>query len=140
MGTIIQAPEAWMQDPQTGRRADLRDAGLHGAVLSSAGLMDIPVVEELDAKILAAIAAGGSLDMRVWHTCRTTHCRAGWAITLAGDAGRDLEARVGSAAAGALIYYESTGTVPDFHASNDAALESIRTAAASRGVVPLVRS
>ena len=54
---------------------------------------EVPVVENLDAKILAAIDAGGSLDMGAWHTCQTTHCRAGWAIVLAGEKGKELERR-----------------------------------------------
>ena len=36
---------------------------------------------------LKAIEDGGKLDMSTWHRCGTTHCRAGWAITLAGAAG-----------------------------------------------------
>lgn len=29
--------------------------------------------------------------MKEIHTCNNTHCRGGWVITLAGDAGRALE-------------------------------------------------
>ena len=141
------------------RRADLSDANLSGASLRRANLsganlsgvdlsgvdlsganlsgvdlsgVDLPVVPKLDSKILAAIgedAAG--LDMGSWHTCETTHCIAGWAIHLAGDAGRALEDEVGSNAAGALIYHVSTGVVPDFFASEESALADLRKRAAA---------
>ncbi len=29
--------------------------------------------------------------MSTWHTCETTHCRAGWIVHLAGKRGRKLE-------------------------------------------------
>ena len=38
------------------------------------------------------------------HTCRNTHCRGGWAITLAGDAGRELESFFGWELAAMKIY------------------------------------
>ena len=70
---------------------------------------EIPVVEHLDRKILDAITVGGGkLDMGRWHSCETTHCRAGWAITLAGEQGATLETRVGPHLAGAMIYRAST--------------------------------
>ena len=91
---------------------------------------EVPVVENLDAKILAAIDAGGSLDMGAWHTCQTTHCRAGWAIVLAGEKGKELEKKVGPHRAGMLIYGCSTGNVPYFYANNEDALADIRACAA----------
>jgi hypothetical protein len=107
--------------------AILQGANLQGAI----GLPYAPVVDDLDAKILAMVDgpdAHGSLDMTLWHTCETTHCRAGWAIHLAGEAGYDLESRLGSATAGSLIYYASTGRVPDFYATTDEALADLRGA------------
>lgn len=94
---------------------------------------DVPVIERLDAKILAAVegpAAIGALEMGQWHTCETTHCRAGWAITLAGEAGRALEAKYGPHGAGRMIYLASTGHAPHFFASNTRALEDLRERAA----------
>ena len=73
--------------------------------------------------------------MSNWHTCETTHCRAGWAIHLAGKAGADLEERVGPAAAGAMIYHASTGRVPDFYANDVKALADI-TECAKGQVLP----
>ena len=86
----------------------------------------IPIVEDLDGKILAAIENGGGLEMSNWHTCETTHCMAGWAIHLAGDAGEALEAEHGPQRAGALIYRVSTGRAPHFFASNERALADLK--------------
>jgi hypothetical protein len=94
---------------------------------------DVPVVERLDAKILALVDGGeGKLEMATWHTCETTHCRAGWAIHLAGAAGYELEKRYDAERAGAMIYRASTGRVPHFFASNDRALEDIKRCAAEQ--------
>jgi uncharacterized protein YjbI with pentapeptide repeats len=122
------------------RDADLRDAYLGGADLRDADLRDaylggayIFKIKNIDAAILAAIEApGNKLRMSSWHTCGTTHCRAGWAIHLAGDAGYKLEKVVGSAAAGALIYAASRPDkpVPDFLASDADALADLRACAA----------
>ena len=115
-------------------RAVLTRAVLTGAVLTGAVLTDrqippgVPVLPNLDAQILAAIESGGTLNMNKWHSCKTTHCRAGWAITLAGEAGQKLEEWHGPVTAGTLIYAASRPGVPipDFYASNESALASIR--------------
>ena len=112
------------------RGADLCRANLCRANLCRAKGVTAPVIPNLDDAILAAIESGGTLNMDSWHTCETTHCRAGWAVHLAGVAGQALEDRVGPSAAGALIYHASTGHVPDFMASNEAALADIRACAA----------
>lgn len=96
------------------------------------------MVEQLDARILAAVTtSGGTLDMSDWHSdgeCGTTHCRAGWAIHLAGKAGYELERKLGSAErAGAQIYMASVGFVPwFFDPSNAHALADIRRCAAEQ--------
>jgi hypothetical protein len=135
------------------RGADLRDAVLSGADLSGAqrqiatdgGAMfdgevdyeklrdefrarrpDVPIVPALDKQICEIVSTGqGQLDMGAWHRCETTHCRAGWAIHLAGDAGRELELKYGSERAGGFIYRASTGRWPNFFADNDVALKDI---------------
>lgn len=66
--------------------------------------------------------------MGSWHACATTHCRAGWAITLAGEAGKALEQRVGPPAAGSLIYLASVGYVPNFYATNEDAMADMQEA------------
>ena len=94
---------------------------------------DVPVVEQLDAKILAAIEGGaGKLEMGNWHSYSTTHCRGGWAIHLAGDAGYELERRFDPAVAGRMIYSASTGRVPHFYATNEVALDDIKRCAAEQ--------
>ena len=112
------------------RGADLRRADLCGAVLSDAVLSGAPKLKNLDSRILAAIEKGGTLNMATWHTCKTTHCRAGWAITLAGKKGAALEKKFGSAVAGTLIYLKSTGRVPNFYAGDAEALADIKACAA----------
>ena len=121
------------------RGADLRGADLRGANLSEANPrgadlsgaywgVPIPTVPHLDAAILDAIGEDPTrLNMRNWHTCETTHCRAGWAVTLAGDAGRALEAKTSPYLAGRLIYEASRPGVPcpNFFASDDDALADI---------------
>ncbi len=91
---------------------------------------EIPVIEHLDRKILEAVTQGGGvLNMCNWHTCETTHCRAGWAIVLAGDAGRALEAKVGPHRAGTMLYRAATGRVPHFYATDEAAMADIKACA-----------
>jgi hypothetical protein len=94
----------------------------------------VPVVPDIDAAILAAITDGGGLDMKKWH-CGTTHCRAGWAIHLAGEAGYELKRLIGPLEAGAAIYRRSRPgkRIPNFFAPRQAALEDIRRCAASAG-------
>ena len=109
------------------RYSDLRYSNLSGSDLR------VPVVQHIDAAILAAVESGGKLNMSDWHKCETTHCRAGWAITLAGAPGAELEKAVGPAVAGALIYAASRPTlpVPNFYASDKDAMASIIADAAA---------
>jgi uncharacterized protein YjbI with pentapeptide repeats len=89
----------------------------------------IPIVENLDTKIAESIAAHpDDFDMSQWH-CGTKHCRAGWAVHLAGEAGYKLQSRLGPFLAGRLIYLVSTGRRPDFFATNDAARTDIERCA-----------
>ncbi|QBS70775.1 pentapeptide repeat-containing protein [Bordetella bronchiseptica] len=93
----------------------------------------VPVVEALDAKILSAIENGsGGLEMGAWHTCETTHCRAGWAVHLAGEAGYALEREHGPQYAGRMIYMASVGRAPHFFASNERAMADLREQAAQQ--------
>ncbi len=94
---------------------------------------DVPVIPDIDRRILSAIEGGaGTLDMSSWHTCETTHCRAGWAVALAGEAGRALEEQHGPHMAGWMLYTAATGRVPHFFATNEAALADIREQAAAQ--------
>ena len=92
----------------------------------------VPIVENLDQLMLRAVESG-ALDMRTWH-CDTTHCRAGWAITFAGEEGVALERLLGPAIAARLIYEASTGRIaPYFYAKNEDAIADIRRCA---GIAP----
>jgi hypothetical protein len=96
---------------------------------------EIPVLQDIDAKILAAVGPNAEhLDMKRWH-CGTSHCRAGWAITLCGKAGKKLEMATSSEMAGALIYAASRPgiPIPDFRASESAALADMQRCAALYG-------
>ncbi len=71
-----------------------------------------------------------AFDMGTWHTCNTTHCRAGWAVTIAGEAGAALESFYNTELAAMLIYDASD---PDyrinparFYDSNTDALTDMR--------------
>ncbi len=128
--------------------ADLTDADLRGAVLTGADLRGavltgadlhagIPVVPNIDRAIWEAVSSDPvtRFDMRDWHLCETTHCRAGWAVHLAGAAGKCLEGQIGSGAAGSLIYAASRPDkpIPDFYAGTAEALADIKACA---GVAP----
>jgi len=100
------------------------------AVQKSQSLI-IPVVENLHAKIYAAATVTPeSLDMSNVHGCSTTHCRAGWAVHLAGDAGYALEKRFGWELAAMKIYdascpgYEISPV--RFHDSDEDALADMK--------------
>ena len=101
--------------------ASLSGANLGGASFSGA----VPVISGIHRAVFDAAGAQGALNMAAWHTCETTHCRAGWVVTLAGYAGAKLEEDLGTSAAAALIYYASDPeleSVPDFHCSDAEAL------------------
>jgi hypothetical protein len=101
---------------------------------ASIGLLnlEIPIVENLDHLVCQAVGAGGeNLDMGQWH-CGMTHCRGGWAIHLAGEAGYALQKALGDNAglAAKCIYEASTGRpAPNFFASNKDALADIKARA-----------
>ena len=64
----------------------------------------IPTIPNIHAAIYAAASAPKSLDMRTWHTCENTHCRAGWVVSLAGEAGKALERFYDTPLAAMMIY------------------------------------
>ena len=110
--------------------ADLIGADLTGADLYGAKLPEgVPVIPDIHRAVYAAASKDGALDMGKWHTCETTHCRAGWVIVLAGEAGKALEKKLGTPAAAALIYYASDPKlerVPDFYDSDKDALADMK--------------
>ena len=94
------------------------------------GPPEVPVIEGIHKRILEAVSAPDcSLDMATWHKCETTHCRAGWVVTLAGEQGKSLEKFYGTAHAAFLIYKASDPQLPaypDFYCTNDAAMADMR--------------
>jgi len=65
-----------------------------------------------------------------WHTCNSTHCRAGWVVHLAGEAGYALERFHDTALAAQLIYRESSPTLPvsppRFYEDNETAMADMQ--------------
>jgi uncharacterized protein YjbI with pentapeptide repeats len=109
--------------------ANFSGAIIDGAIIDAKDFRGAPIVQDLHKKIYAAASQPGAFDMATWHTCETTHCRAGWAVTLAGEAGGELEDQIGTAAAATLIYLASDPNlkiIPDFHASNEDAMADMK--------------
>ena len=114
--------------------ANLRDANLSRAYLRCANLQgailpDAPVIPNIHQRVYEAASQPQALNMCAWHTCDTTHCRAGWVVTLAGDEGAELERRFGTSVAAALIYMASDPAleyVPDWLVSDDVALADMK--------------
>jgi hypothetical protein len=71
--------------------------------------------------------------MNDWHTCDTTHCRAGWVVHLAGEAGYKLERQTSTAFAAMQIYHASSPNIPvsptRFYESNEVAMTNIKECA-----------
>jgi hypothetical protein len=62
------------------------------------------------------------------HECETTHCRAGWVVHLAGEAGYDLQQKFNWELAAMLIYRESGAPINParFCDSNKAAIADMK--------------
>jgi hypothetical protein len=70
--------------------------------------------------------------MSTWHTCETTHCRAGWVVMLAGDEGKKLEQRTTTLFAAQQIYKASSPvqvSPPRFYETNTVAMNDIKRCA-----------
>jgi hypothetical protein len=74
--------------------------------------LKVPVIENIHTKVLEAVSAPKALNMSTWHSCDTTHCRAGWVVHLAGKDGYDLEAKTSTLFAAMQIYHKSNPDVP----------------------------
>lgn len=63
-----------------------------------------------------------------WHSCANTHCRAGWVVTLAGEAGKALESRFDTPLAAMMIYRASGYEISPvrFFETNDEALADMK--------------
>ena len=129
---VLERHRKWVRNEDGGEKANLSGANLSGAYLRDANLRGVPKIENIHQKVYAAASQPDALDMSSWHTCETTHCRAGWVIALAGEAGAAMEFCLGTSAAASLIYLKSDPKlekIPDFHASNKDALEDMKRSA-----------
>ncbi len=100
-------------------------------------------VAGIDKAILELIEKSpNKFDMGSWHGsdcnndnwCNTTHCRAGYAICLAGEEGFKLEKKYGAELAGRMIYAVSRPNkeLPNFFANTQESMEDIKKCAEER--------
>lgn len=76
-----------------------------GGVALPLGPPPVPVIENIHQRVYAAATVTpAALNMADWHTCNTTHCRGGWVVHLASEAGYALERFHNTALAAQLIY------------------------------------
>ena len=118
-------------------RADLTCANLTEANLTEADLTWanltwadwVPKIKNIHQTVYEAASKPKALEMADWHTCETTHCRAGWVVHLAGNAGRVMEGVYGTGSAAALIYMVSDPSmkrVPNWTDTNENALADMK--------------
>ena len=93
--------------------------------------LPVPSISDLHKILYAAVTeAPESLDMSDVHGCATTHCRAGWVVTLAGKEGKALESKFGWELAAMKIYDASCPGYKinpcRFYDSNNDAMEDMR--------------
>lgn len=96
--------------------------------------MEVPLIENIHQKVFEAVTAtDDSLGMGDWHTCETTHCRAGWVVFLAGEKGAKLEKETSTLFAAQQILYRSCPEInvspTRFYESNKVALLDIERCA-----------
>jgi len=89
----------------------------------------VPIIPNIHQKVLDAINDNGNkLEMGDWHTCETTHCRAGWVEHLAGEAGYLLAKQTSHEFAAKQIYKASSSihVAPTrFYEDNETAMADI---------------
>ena len=107
-------------------------AGCSGKNGTSADSPEIPVVLNIHGSVLAAASKPEALNMETWHTCATTHCRAGWVVHLAGEAGYELEQKTSPEFAAMQIYKASSDITVSpvrFYESDEQAMADMRRCA-----------
>ncbi len=96
------------------------------------GFPDMPVIQNIHQAVYAAATKPEALNMGDWHTCETTHCRAGWIVTLAGEQGKKLEKKTSTLFAAMQIYKKSSPIrvfPPRFFENNQKALDDMKRCA-----------
>jgi hypothetical protein len=88
----------------------------------------IPVIEDIHEKLYVAVSHPNALNMDEWHTCKTTHCRAGWVVHLAREAGYALEKKTSTLFAAMQIYKASGYLISPvrFFDNNETALADMK--------------
>jgi len=93
----------------------------------------VPKIGNIHKRLYEAVSQPNALNMNDWHTCDTTHCRAGWVVHLAGEAGKALESRTSTLFAAMQIYHASSPirvSPTRFFESNEVAMADIQRCAA----------
>jgi hypothetical protein len=105
-------------------------AAIPSESVASLGAPPTPVIQNIHQTVFNAVNKPDALDMGKWHVCETTHCRAGWVVHLAGEAGKALEKFHDTPLAALLIYHASS---PDllvsptrFYEDNIAAMNDMK--------------
>jgi hypothetical protein len=97
---------------------------------ANAGPPPVPTIPNIHQTIYAAASQPKALDMGDWHKCEKTHCRAGWAVALAGEAGFALEKFYNTPLAAMMIYDASDPSFKinpaRFFENNDEALSDMK--------------
>jgi hypothetical protein len=89
---------------------------------------EIIKIDDLDVKVLSQIEEkGNALDMDSWHTCKTTHCRAGWEVIIHPQ-GLELEKYFGTWMAASVIHKAATGRNVNYYATNRQTMNDLRRA------------
>jgi len=91
----------------------------------------VPIIEDLHKKVYECASKPDALNMGDWHTCETTHCRAGWIVTLAGEAGKKLEKQTSTLFAAMMIADASGAPISPtkFYGTNEDALADMKKCA-----------
>lgn len=108
-----------------------RCTGQHGEVDEDGKRQEafiVPSIPNIHQAIYAAASKPNALDMADIHSCKTTHCRAGWVTTRAGKPGAQLEKLFNWEFAATLIYEESGYAINPcrFYDTNEVALADMK--------------
>lgn len=105
----------------------------HGKKIDTKSWFDVPTIHKIHSKVLESSDKPDALNMTAWHTCKTTHCRAGWVVFLAGDRGKALELASSTLFAAMQIYKASSPEIRvspvRFFETNEVAMADIRRCA-----------
>lgn len=114
--------------------SDLKNAKPEEAISAEKkeSIFDYPVIPNIHQRVFEETTKENALDMSDWHTCDTTHCRAGWVVFLAGEKGKKLESETSTLFAAMQIYnaYSEIKVSPtQYFKKNEEAMEDIKRCA-----------